>query len=86
MKKPLRKFLSVFISLGGTLLSAYLCGYWLLIRPILNLYHGYIDHAITLPLILNSVIRIFISSTIFGGLWCVFDILAGFFRDEEEEE
>ncbi|MCR5546718.1 MAG: hypothetical protein K6F30_09630 [Lachnospiraceae bacterium] len=85
MKKTLRKAMALFLSLGGTLLALYVGGYWLLFRPLRNLYVGYIEHIITWRLLLNSFIRIFLAATVFGSIWCVFDILAGFFRDEEEE-
>ena len=85
MKKSIRKLISILISLGGTLFSTYISGYWLLIRPVQNLYNAYVAHSISAPLILNSVIRIFFAATVFGGMWCIFDILAGFFRDEEED-
>ena len=85
MKKTARRIMAILLSLGGTLLALYVGGYWLLLRPIHNLYLGYVGHAITLGLLLNSFVRIFFSATVFGSIWCIFDILAGFFRDEEEE-
>ena len=85
MKKTLRKAIAILLSLGGTLLALYVAGYWLFVRPIHNLYLGYTAHAITLPLLLNSFIRVFFSATVFGAIWCLFDILAGFFRDDEDE-
>ncbi|MCR4674662.1 MAG: hypothetical protein K5675_06610 [Lachnospiraceae bacterium] len=85
MKKTFRKAMDLLLSLGGTLLALYVGGYWLLIRPLQNLYAGYMEHAITWNLLLNSFIRIFVSATVFGSIWCIFDILAGFFRDDEEE-
>lgn len=84
MKKTAKKIMAILLSLIGTLLAIYIGGYWLLIRPIRNLYIGYLEHAISLALLLNSFVRIFFSATVFGGIWCVFDILAGFFREEEE--
>lgn len=85
MKKTAKKVMAILLSLFGTLLALYVGGYWLLIRPIHNLYLGYLHHSLSLPLLLNSFVRIFFSATVFGSIWCIFDILAGFFREEEEE-
>ena len=85
MKKTAKKVMAILLSLFGTLLALYVGGYWLLIRPIHNLYLGYMHHSLSLALLLNSFVRIFFSATVFGSIWCIFDILAGFFREEEEE-
>jgi hypothetical protein len=45
---------------------------------------GYTTHTITWGLLLNSFIRVFFCATVFGAIWCIFDILAGFFREDEE--
>ena len=84
MKKAFKKVMELLLSIGGTILGLYLCGYWLLFDPLRNLYVGYMNHAITWGLLLNSFIRIFFCATVFGAIWCIFDILAGFFREDEE--
>ena len=80
----IKKFFEIFFSLAGTLLSVYVGGYWLLFRPLRNIYLAYTVGSITWHLLFNSFIRIFLSATVAGGIWCLFDIIAGFFRDIEE--
>ena len=84
MKKTVKKIVEILISLSGTVLGIYVAGYWLLYKPLKNLYIAYLAHAISWGLLLNSFIRIFFCATVFGAIWCIFDILAGFFREEEE--
>ena len=76
--------MELLLSIGGTILGLYLCGYWLLYDTIRCLYIGYTTHSITWGLLLNSFIRVFFCATVFGAIWCIFDILAGFFREDEE--
>ena len=59
MKKAFKKVMELLLSLGGTLLGLYLCGYWLLFAPLRNLYVGYTTHTITWCLVPFGVSSIF---------------------------
>ncbi len=82
MKKSIRKLLVILINLLGVFMMLYLGGYWLLFRPARDLYWCYIDNAWTLKRLFLDLLKIFLASTAVGAIWCIFDILASFFRDE----
>ena len=82
MKKGMKKFLAVAISLLGTLLAIYVGGYWLLFRPVCFLINGFTAGILTRQDLIICIVKIFLASTAAGAIWCVFDIIAGKFRDE----
>ncbi|MBO6214484.1 MAG: hypothetical protein J6N76_02980 [Lachnospiraceae bacterium] len=84
MGKGFRRVMELILSIGGTLLSVYVGGYLLLIRPVLKLYGLFMAGGLTTPLLFRYVIEVFLSMTVGGAIWCLFDILAGKFRDREE--
>ena len=82
MKRNIRKVISVVLGLMGTLLAIYVGGYWLFLRPVRFLYVGFLAGTLTKKSLLICIIKIFLASTAGGGIWCIFDIIAGHFRDE----
>lgn len=84
--KQFRKTIAILISLFGSLLALYTGGYVLFLLPLLGLYKAFTTGSLTLSLLLRDLIMIFFAATVGGAIWCVFDILAGFFRDHEEEQ
>lgn len=82
MKKGLKKFLAVGISLFGTLLAIYVGGYWLLFRPVCFLIDGFASGLLSRHDLIICIVKIFLASTVAGAIWCVFDIIAGKFREE----
>ena len=84
MKRGLKKVLAVGLSLFGTALAAYVGGSWLLSRPVRYLIVGFSAGTLTKGNLVICIVKIFFASTASGGIWCVFDIIAGKFREEEE--
>lgn len=82
MKKNVRKIIAVLLGLLGTILAIYIGGYWLFIRPVRYLYVGFLAGTLTKKSLIICIIKILLSSTAGGGIWCAFDIFAGHFRDE----
>lgn len=82
MKKGLKRFLAVSISLFGTLLAIYVGGYWLLFRPVCFLIDGFSSGLLSRHDLIVCIVKIFLASTVAGAIWCVFDIIAGKFREE----
>lgn len=85
MKKNAKKVLAWLFSILGTVLAIYVGGYWLFLNPVYLLVTGFTAGRMTKTLLIVSIIKIFIASTIGGGIWCVFDIIAGLFRDEPRD-
>lgn len=84
LKKQVRRILAWLISLVGTLLAIYIGGYWLLFRPVRFLYLGFLAGSLTKKSFFVCIVKIFFASTAAGGIWSVFDIIAGHFRDDPQ--
>ena len=85
MKKGIRKILAVTFGILGTALAIYVGGYLLLFRPMRHLLVGFAAGALTRSDLIISVIKIFFFFFSAGAIWCVFDIIAGKFRDSGED-
>lgn len=85
MKKSAKKALAVLFSILGIVLGLYIGGYWLFIRPVYFLVTGFGAGTLTGRTLIICIIKIFIASTIGGGIWCICDIIAGHFRDEPRD-
>jgi hypothetical protein len=86
MKKSAKKALAIFFSLLGSALGLYIGGYWLFARPVYWLVTGFTGGTLTAGILIINIFKIFIASTIGGGIWCVCDIIAGLFRDDPRED
>ena len=82
MKERVRKLLAWLLSAAGTLLAIYIGGYWLLFRPVRYLYLGFLAGSLTKKSLFVCIVKIFFASTAAGGIWSIFDIMAGHFRDD----
>ncbi len=83
MKKTIRRMLVVGFGLLGTVLALYIGGYLLFICPVRHLYSCFLAGTLTKKKIIIDVIQIFFASTAGGGVWCLFDIIGGRFRDRD---
>ena len=81
MKKNAKRAIAVLFSVLGTVLGLYVGGYLLFVRPVYWLVIGFTNVTLTAGLLLVNVIKIFVASTVGGAIWCLCDIIAGYFRD-----
>ena len=86
MKKSAKKAMEILFSVLGVVLGLYIGGYWLFLRPVYWLVTGYTAGTLTKRLLVVCIVKIFISSTIGGGIWCICDIIAGHFRDIPKDD
>ena len=86
MKKNAKRAIAVLFSILGTVLGLYIGGYCLFVRPVYWLVTGFMDGTLTAGILIINVIKIFIASTVGGAIWCLCDIIAGFFRDEPKDD
>ena len=86
MKGRAKKVLAVLFSILGTVLGLYIGGYWLFARPVYWLVTGFTGGTLTAGILIINIFKIFIASTIGGSIWCVCDIIAGFFRDNPRDD
>lgn len=80
MKDILRTLIALLISFVGTLLTFYVSLYVLLYLPVKDIYDCYMQDILTLRILFIDVVKIFLSATVGGAVWVVFDIVAGFFK------
>ena len=86
MKKNAKRVIAVLFSILGTVLGLFIGGYCLFVRPVYWLVTGFMDGTLTAGILIINVIQIFIASTVGGAIWCLCDIIAGFFRDEPKDD
>jgi len=80
MKKRMRNFLAILISIAGTVLSIYVGIYWLIIKNLINFVATLNSGGLTVPFVLRSVACILVSMTLGGAIWVACDILASKIR------
>ncbi len=81
MKRIICKILEHFFSIFGTLLALYVGGYLMFIRSVGYLYNSFILGSVSKEGLIIAIICIFFATTVIGFIWCLFDIIAGIFRD-----
>ncbi|MCR5416251.1 MAG: hypothetical protein K6E79_05605 [Pseudobutyrivibrio sp.] len=86
MRENAKKAMAVLFSLLGTVLGLYIGGYWLFVRPVYWLFVGFRTGTLTAHILIINIIKIFVASTVGGGIWCIFDIIASQFRDLPEDD
>jgi len=86
MTKIVQRAIAAILSTVGSLLALYIGGYWMFVRPIYWLYYYFTNGGLTIHLLFINLLKIFLSSTVIGGIWIIFDIAAGFFRGYEDFE
>lgn len=65
----------------GVIASLYVGGWMMLILPVHDLYVAYRQGGLNVLLITISVVKILLSSTVAGFIWCLGYILYNRFRD-----
>ncbi len=80
------KIIAKLISILGIGLSIFVGGYVFLIRPIYTIFVGFTNDTLTSKDLLISIVLIFLAATVSGGIWILFDMIAGIFRDMHGKE
>ncbi len=83
MTKNVKFLMATILSVAGTIMMVYVGGWLLFVSPLLSLYRHFMDHSLTGRLLLVDLIKIFFAATAGGAIWCIFDIAAGYFRDDK---
>jgi hypothetical protein len=78
-----KKLIVILLSLAGTFLSVYIGGYVMLIAPAMSLYREFIAHTLTIKDLFVDIVSFSLAATVGGTIWCIFDIVAGLFREKE---
>ncbi|MBE5911816.1 hypothetical protein [Pseudobutyrivibrio sp.] len=86
MKKNAKKAVATLISILGSALGIYIGGYWLFVIPVYTLVTAFTGGTLTAGILLINIIKIFVASTIGGAIWCLCDIIAGYFRELPDDD
>ena len=86
MTKVVQRVIAAILSTVGTLLALYIGGYWMFVRPLYSIYYHFTNGGLTLHILFIAALKIFLSATVVGNIWIIFDIAAGFFRGYEDYE
>ncbi len=80
------KVIAKLISIVGAGLALFVAGYIFLIKPIYTIFTGFMQDTLTSKDLLINIVLIFLAATVGGGIWIVFDMIAGIFRDMHGKE
>ena len=86
MTKVVQRVIATILSTVGSLLALYVGGYWMFVRPLYRIYYCFMNGGLTIHILFISLLKVFLSSTVIGSIWIIFDIAAGFFRGYEDFE
>ena len=86
MKKKCDKLLGILCYALGILAALYVGGYLMLIKPIHVIIIAFGNDMLTLPLLLESIIKIAFSTTFAGLVWCIGYIGYNFFKGNEDPD
>ncbi|MCR4782695.1 MAG: hypothetical protein K5851_08145 [Lachnospiraceae bacterium] len=80
----MKKLAVILFSLAGTVLSIYIGGYVMLVEPGISLYRSFMAHTLGIKELFSDIISFSLAATVGGTVWCIFDIIAGLFREKED--
>ncbi len=86
MKKGIKKVLSWFFYIMGWVVGIFVGGFLLFIQPVYQLITSLIAGNLTIMMLVICIVKIFVASTVGGAIWCVFDIIAGLFREIDKND
>lgn len=86
MKKGIRLLLARLCYLLGVLGALYFGGIVMLIHPLEAIYEAYVAGALTAWVLLVSLIRMALSATIGGLVWCIGYIGCNYFKGDEDPD
>ena len=81
---PMKRLMVIVFGLLGTVLSIYIGGYVMLIEPAISLYKSFMAHTLGIKELFVDIVSFSLAATVGGTVWCIFDIIAGLFREREE--
>jgi hypothetical protein len=86
MKKKMNRWLAILCNVFGTIATVYVGGWLMFLRPLQILYMSFLDGTWTIPLVLFCGVKILLSATFAGLVWCIGYIGSNYFKGEEEPD
>jgi hypothetical protein len=86
MKKRLMQWMALLCNVLGTVAAVYVAGWEMLLLPLYTLYTSLLGGTLTLPLLLLCAVKILLSATFGGLVWCIGYIGYNYFRGNEDPD
>jgi hypothetical protein len=86
MKKKMQMVAAGICYLLGIAASLYVGGWLMIACPIRVLYRAYLAQAITIRLLVGCIVKILLSTTMSGLVWCMGYIGYNYFKGTEDPE
>lgn len=85
MNRKMKILLAVLCYLCGALAAVYIGGWIMLLKPLRLLVSSYQTGALGISVLLHCVIKIALSTTVGGLVWCIGYMGCNYFRGTEDE-
>lgn len=86
MKKKLQLFIGLLCYIVGIIISIYIGGVVMILHPVQSLYIGFLERSLDLRLIFVCGMKILLSTTIAGLIWCVGYIVLNYCKGTEDPD
>ena len=86
MKKKWAGILAICCYVAGIVASLYVGAWLMLLQPIHDLITAFGTESLTLPFLLVSILKIALSTTFAGLVWCIGYIGYNYFRGNEDPD
>lgn len=86
MKKRVLQFLALLCNALGTIAALYVGGWMMFLRPIHMLFTAFGDGTLNAYLVLVCGVKILLSATFAGLVWCIGYIGCNYFKGDEEPD
>lgn len=86
MRKKFQMLAALICYILGVVGAFYVGGWLMLVQPLQTLYISFVNRTLTLPLILVCGIKILLSATMAGLVWCIGYIGCNHFKGTEDPD
>ena len=84
MKKNFQAIMAFLCNVFGTIMAVYIGGVVMLLHPVQTLYGAFMTGTLDLHLLAICALKIILSTTVAGTLWCIGYIGCNYFKGTEE--
>jgi hypothetical protein len=88
MKKKMKMAhcLALLCNVFGTIAAVYVGGWLMLLQPVYMLYTSFAGGTLTLPLVVSCAVKMLLSTTFAGLVWCIGYIGFNYFKGDEDPD
>jgi hypothetical protein len=86
MKKKMNQWLALLCNVFGTIAAVYVGGWLMFLCPLHMLYMSFHNGTLTLAMVFLCGVKILLSTTFAGLVWCIGYIGCNYFKGEEDPD